>query len=170
MNTLWQILKDAQLVQGEEPAKKMPSSPWYIKALLAFSGWLAAIFMLGFLALGFNQLIQNEFALLLIGIVMILISYIILKKEPSDFVEHVVLAIGFSGQVLVFIGLWQILNQHDTLFWFIIMLLQILLTLKMPNFIHQLFSSFFGAYAFSFVVAYLGMGSTLLPSIMLFVA
>ena len=168
MNTLWQTLKNAQLIQGEEPSKKMSSSPWYIKALLAFSGWLAAIFMLGFLALGFNQLIQNEFALLLIGVVFIFISYITLKKEPSDFVEHLVLAISFSGQVLVFVGLMQILNQYSTLFWFIIMLLQVLLTLKMPNFIHQLFSSFFGAYAFSFVVAYLGMGSIFLPSVMLF--
>ncbi len=49
---LWGSLLKAGLVEGQPPATDTIESPWYVKAILAFSGWLAAIFLLGFRGCG----------------------------------------------------------------------------------------------------------------------
>lgn len=170
MKTLWQTLHDEKLVTGEEPNIDTDTSPWYIKTLLAFTGWLAAIFVLAFLATAFNGLIENEIALIIFGIIMIFISYNILKKESSDFVEHLGLAISVAGQILIFIALTMITRDQVILFWTLILVLQVVLILVIPNYIHRFFSAFMATYSFSFLLSFLGMPHTFTPLMLLILA
>ena len=44
----WMSLVQAGVVHGPTPNTGNPESPWYVKGLLAISGWLAACFLFFF--------------------------------------------------------------------------------------------------------------------------
>jgi len=157
MHNLWNTLSEAKLVEGEMPTSKEEHSPWYVQVLLGFSGWLAAIFMLGFLfAALFDTFFRDSISFYVVGTLMILLSYVILKKEKSNFVEHLGLAISFAGQSLILIGLFKYMHGNTSFIWFSIFALQTLLALLMPNYLHRLSSAFFAAFAFSLLFATFG--------------
>lgn len=157
MHNVWNTLAEAKLVEGEMPTSKEEHSPWYVQLLLAFSGWLAAIFLLGFLFAAFQRLFDSTAALFTLGTVMIVFAYIILKKEKNNFIEHLGLAISFAGQSLILFGTFSAINNSALLLWFSLFSFQTLLALLMPNYLHRLFSAFFAAYAFSVLLLHLGM-------------
>ncbi len=39
---VWGQLRDAGLVTGECPPRTESPSPWYVRVMLGFSGWIAA--------------------------------------------------------------------------------------------------------------------------------
>ena len=52
--TVWQRLLEAKLVEGEMPVIDQTQSltqPWYIRVMLGFSGWLGALFLMGFVGI-----------------------------------------------------------------------------------------------------------------------
>lgn len=166
MKTLWETLSEQKLLVGSEPTTVEASSPWYVKILLAFSGWLAAIFILGFFGTVFRGLFSNEIALILLGIVIIFIAYTVLKKKPNDFIEHLSIAVSFTGQVMIAVALLQLMDNTNVFFWCLILLMQSVLLYFVPNYIHRLFSTFFATYAFSYILVLLGMPHIYVPIMM----
>jgi len=80
-NQLWDLLKDENLVEGELPVIKEIDSPWYVKVLLAASGWLAAVFLLGFLGFLGNiilVLFLSTTLFLVMGTVLLVIALTLL--------------------------------------------------------------------------------------------
>ena len=170
MSKIWQILYEAKLTQGNEPSQKDLNSPWYVKTLLAFTGWLAALFVLGFLATALHGLLDNKIALMIFGIFMIGLAYTIFKKEVNDFVEHLGLAISVAGQILIYIAMVELLRESSLSLWLTLMLFQVFLALNIPHYIHRFFSAFIATYASLFVLALLGMPYALTPLFMLIIA
>ncbi|MEJ2527479.1 MAG: hypothetical protein P8Y49_05275 [Sulfurovaceae bacterium] len=41
---IWQTLKQAKIIEDEEPKSDMIKTFWHTKILLAISGWVAALF------------------------------------------------------------------------------------------------------------------------------
>lgn len=151
--TLWAQLRAAELVQGELPAAGESPSPWYIKVLLAFSGWLAALFLMGFLAVAIEMLWREPVTGLVVGLLMIASAYGLLRIPRNEFVAHLALAISLAGQGWVVFSLFDLLGNHPAGFWLLIGILQVLLAWLMPNFIHRVFSSGAAALAFSVALA-----------------
>jgi len=56
---LWNKLSHAQLIQGEQASEIDLESPWFVKILLGFSGWLAALFLLLFMGLFFSFVFEQ---------------------------------------------------------------------------------------------------------------
>lgn len=146
---LWTQLHAANLVEGELPASGDAPTPWYIKILLAFSGWLAAFFLMGFLAVGMELLLDNAAASLTIGIVMIAGAFGILRIPHNDFVAHLALAISLAGQGWIVVSIFQLFDHNPSSICWLIGILQLVLAWLMPNFIHRIFSSFVAALAFA---------------------
>ena len=48
---VWMKLLHAGIVQGTAPRADKLESPWYVKLLLAVSGWIASLFLIGVLAM-----------------------------------------------------------------------------------------------------------------------
>ena len=145
----WLQLKQAGLVAGEVPPPGEVESPWYVKAISAASGWLAALFLLGFIGLAFEFVIDNHDAAFIVGLIMIAIAYSVLRLPQKEFVEHLALAASLAGQALVVYAIFSMVDRYEALTWGLVAVFELALTWLMPNFIHRLFSAFITAFAFA---------------------
>lgn len=153
---LWQTLQQAGVVQGEMPPKNKDESPWYIKLLLGISGWLAALFLMGFIGFGLSNLWREPTTALFIGFVMIAVACVIFRYAKNDFAEHLALAISLAGQGWSAFAIFQLMDD-DSLSLILIGALQLMLIGLMPNYLHRIFSSFCAAIAFYIATVSLSM-------------
>ena len=153
---IWATLKKGGVVQGTGPESRAHQAPWYVKALLAFSGWLAALFLLGFIGAGFEFVFRNSTAALIIGAMMISAAFAILRIPKNEFVEHLALAVSLAGQVLVVYAFFETSHHNSKIPWLLVTLLQVSLAAIMPNFVHRVFSSFVAACALSMTLTLMG--------------
>lgn len=144
----WAILQEAGIVQGERPETSVSGSPWYVKVLLAFSGWLAAVFILGFIAIAFEFILSASSVAFVFGVIMVGAAFALLRGPSGDFVEHLGLAVSLAGQVLMVYAIFDIFDHFYLTVWGLLAILQAALVAIMPNFVHRVFSSFVGAMAF----------------------
>ncbi|BBI48928.1 hypothetical protein HORIV_13490 [Vreelandella olivaria] len=72
-----------------------------MRVLQAFSGWLAALFLLGFVAMGVVFVVESPAASLGLGLAMIGAAYGLFRKARSDVLEHLALAVSLAGQLLI---------------------------------------------------------------------
>ena len=167
---VWEILSKEKLVEGEI-ADSEPESPWYIKILLSISGWFGAFFLLlfvgGLFGLIFSRRIEDIHLLLtLMGGGLIYFAYSSFKKKQSDFLEHFTLAISITGQVMVIESIFFMVNDifHRDIMLFIA-ILQAFLMWRIPNYIHQMMSSFFMASSLSYF--FYAIGEPFIPTMIL---
>ena len=156
---LWTSLSEAGLTQGEK-GEEVLESPWYIKVLLAFSGWFGAIFLVIFVGLLFGLIfsaifqekyLENFLFLAPIGTGLIFFSYVMFKGKTSDFLEHFFFVISIVGQVFVIAAVFFLFEEHtDEKLFLFMALFQAFLVWLMPNYIHRMLSSFFMALSLSY--------------------
>lgn len=167
-SSLWQQLRAAGLAAGEAPPLTL-ASPWYVRVLLAFSGWMAAMFLFGFIGVGFVWIIESGSAALAVGGIMLGASYLILRAMRNEFLNHLGLAVSLAGQVLLVWGMVSLLGAEQAATWLLVALLQSVLAIVMPDFIHRVFSAFAAVIALAAWLIMLG-APQLLSGIILFVA
>jgi hypothetical protein len=155
--SVWPRLFEAGLVEGPAPETTNLPTPWYVKALMAFCGWLAAWFLLGFIGMGLAFVIKSSLASLITGALMIGGAYALLRMPKNEFVEHLVLAASLAGQILMGWAIFRFLEGNLTMIWVLLGLLQALLAVVMPNFIHRVFSAYFSSIALAGALTYQGM-------------
>lgn len=153
---IWTTLYRAGVVQGAAPETGKLESPWYVKVLLASSGWLGALFLLGFIGMGFFPVLKNSTAAFITGGMMIGGTFAILRIQKNEFVEHLALAVCLAGQALVVYAIFEFSNRNEKFTWLLVALLQIILAVVMPNFVLRVFSSFVAAFAFSMALTFKG--------------
>ncbi|RDH80794.1 MAG: hypothetical protein DIZ80_17375 [endosymbiont of Galathealinum brachiosum] len=152
---LWLKLKTLNYVTGDSPDSLDIESPWYVRLMTGFAAWIAALFMLGFLGMLFESILDNGEAAISIGCIMMLTSYLIFKnKKNNDFINQFSLVFSFSGQILFIIGVIEIEDTFGSNTWFYIFILQACLALFMPNYVHRVSSSFFSAIALSMAMTH----------------
>lgn len=154
--TLWKELVSQDFVSGDVPSYDNLESPWYVRLLIGFSGWLAALFMLAFIGVIFEFAFKNNVAGLIIGCTMIFSAYLMLsKKSDSDFSSQFALAVSFAGQMLLVfsLDLFQWFSPRDAFNWILIGMLQAALAWFMPNSIHRVWSAFAAVIALSIALA-----------------
>lgn len=167
---MWEILLQAGLTEGAAPETGKLESPWYVKVLLAFSGWLAALFLLGFIGMGFRFVFKNSAAAFIIGGMMIGGAFTILRIPKNEFIEHLALAVSLAGQALVVVAIFKISNRNAEIAWLLVALLQVLLAVVMPSFVHRVFSSFVAAFALSMTLTIMGWPYVVCGVVMLLAA
>ncbi len=142
---VWNQLREKNFVTGEIPEYEHIESPWYVRLLVGFSGWLAALFMLAFFAVGFEIVYENKILGFVFGSGLIFVAYkMLVKKSISDFSSQFALAISFSGQaLLVFsLNLFESFSGGDAINWLLLAGIQFALAWYMPNSIHRAWSAF----------------------------
>ena len=156
---MWTTLVQAGAVEGPAPETGKLDTPWYVKMLLAFSGWLAALFLLGFIGVGFEFIMKSSSASFVVGGVMVGGAFGIFRTPKNEFSEHLALALSLAGQALIVFAILNISKRVETVFWVLLVLLQVPLAVFMPNFVHRVLPALFAAFAFSMALAALGWPS-----------
>jgi len=157
---LIKTLSDAGLIASESPVQKLGDeptlfnneleSPWYIRLIQAFSGWLAAGFIVGIFSSVFHRLYSEPVTASILGLVLILVAYFLLRKGNNPFTEGLGLALSFSGQLFLIVALTDYFSYHqEHLVLLFVGILQIPLFVLMQNNLHRLFSAFFAALSFA---------------------
>ncbi len=153
---LWKQLHSAGIVTGELPTTCEPPSPWYVRLMLGVSGWIAALFLLGFVAVGLEFIVENEAASIITGGGMLVGAYVIFGAARNDFFEQFGLALSFAGQALMLFGLFEAIGWRDSTTWWIGAGLQLIIALVMPNFVQRLVAAYLTAYTLSVALTFHG--------------
>lgn len=151
----WRTLLRSGLVAGSMPPATGLESPWYVRLMLGAAGWIAAGFLLGFVATGLAWIISSELASTLAGALMMAAALLLLRKlTRNDFAIQFALAVSFAGQVLFAVGIfgWLGLERDTTFSWAVMTVTEVLLAALMPNATHRLWSAFAAAVAFYLVL------------------
>ncbi|PLX97667.1 MAG: hypothetical protein C0622_12690 [Desulfuromonas sp.] len=152
---LWNKLERAGLVSGDRPATPPGESPWYVRLLLAISGWLASLFFLGFFGAAISSLFRNETVALTVGALLIGGACVLLKAGKNEFIEHAALAFSFTGQFLVIYAIFHWTGGY--LGWLIAALFELGLALLITNAIHTTASALVATVCFSTSLTLLGV-------------
>jgi len=111
---LWERLAKASLVEGTLPEAGEASSPWFIRVMLGFAGWLGALFLLGFVGAAFVALFRSASSMLVLGGCACAAAVAIYRVAPkSDFMAQFGLAVSFAGQALILIGLADVFRSFN---------------------------------------------------------
>lgn len=154
---LWQRFVEAGFVSGEEPPPGAERSPWYVRAMLGFAGWIGALFLLGFVGAAFALVMRNAGASLLVGAAVCGgAAFVLRAASRNDFLEQLGLAVSLAGQVMMAYGFSGLVGNSHVQLALVLAVQQAALFWLMPNFIHRVFSAWAGAFAVSFAMAALG--------------
>jgi uncharacterized membrane protein len=146
--SLWAQLTQAGLVHGEAPTETTTITPWYVRAMLGIGGWIGAMFLLGFVGAGFAFVMKSAASALFVGALLCAAATVMFRGRPNgDFAGQFALAVSMAGQVLIGVGLAQLLPSRIAVIALLMALLQMGLFLLVPNFLHRVLSAISGTAA-----------------------
>lgn len=120
-------------------------TPWFLQLFFGFSGFIASLFFIGFLSLMFEWLgiLDSFIATFLIGLILSGIGFILFRHkhtQHSTFLTSLTFAISVAGQLYMTSALFDNAIDNPLDVW-LFLLIQIVLTVIMPNFIYRLLST-----------------------------
>lgn len=121
------VLLQTLYAQGKVKLPHAPATqdtPWYIAVMQAFAAWIAALFLLGFMASLLNVVFdQNEEDIaLVVGIVYLGIGLgFYLLAKPQIFVQQFAFAVCLSGLLGIAWGLYNIFGYDFSMAWYLCM-------------------------------------------------
>lgn len=121
------------------------NTPWFIHLFFGFSGIVSSVFLVGFLTLLLTQIgiFEHTGLQLIIGIVLSAVAFLVFthkKTRHNTFWSSLAFAISGAGQLYFAFSIFG--SEMDTpLDVWLFLLLQIIMTMLMPNFIYRLLSS-----------------------------
>ena len=142
---VWTRLRAAALVEGELPAASEASSPWFVRAMLGIAGWIGALFLLGFVAVGFAVIVRSAGALLVVGTLACAAATVVFRLLPrGDFASQFALAVSLAGQAMMAVALYELLRAPASggqVAAFAVAVQQALLFALVPNFVHRVWTA-----------------------------
>jgi hypothetical protein len=137
---------------AESGANPATARPWYIGLLLGVSGWLAGLFLLGFVGLLFRP--DTPAAAGLAGAVLLASAWgLYMADREGAFVAQLALALSIAGQCLLLFALNHGAHGIGGIAASAL-LLQAVLALLMPNPLHRALSAFFATIAWALTVRF----------------
>ena len=153
---IWSMLIRAGVVDGPAPEAGEIDSPWYVKMLLAFSPWLAALLVIGFVWTNLDFVFTSVAGSLITGGAMIVYAYAILRWTKHEFASNFTLAVSFAGQALVAQAIFFNMALEEEMAWALPALLQVPVVVVVENFVYRVMSSSIVALAFCMALTSLG--------------
>lgn len=150
---LWAGLSRAGLVEGEMPAHGEAKSPWFVRLMLGFAGWLGALFLLGFVGAGFAFVMRSAEASLVVGAGACAAAVAIFRAAPrSDFTAQFGLAVSLAGQALLMFGLSKWFGRSLQSAALVFAIQEAVLFFLVPNYLHRVLCAWWGALALAWVI------------------
>jgi hypothetical protein len=155
---LWARLREAGLTEGDAPAVSEAHSPWFVRVMLGIAGWIGALFLLGFVGVGFAMVVKNAAASFAVGAAVCAGAAFLFRSAPrSDFMGQFGLAASLAGQALMTYAQARWFGHSFTAAALAIALQQALLFALVPNFIHRVWTSWTAVYAAVFALGNYGL-------------
>ena len=163
-------LHSAGICDTPETDDSERETPWYISALMGFCGWLASLFILGFMGLALGVMIESGIASTIVGVALLAGAFVLQKQAQSEFLSQFSLAISVAGQGLLAVAVFLHVEADMQVQWTILAAIQISIALVMPNYINRFMSALFFVICFSIALHESAIASLFTPIMMLVVA
>jgi uncharacterized membrane protein len=161
---LWDLLLSAGLVQGDLPTGA--TSPWFVRVMLGFAGWIGAIFIFGFIGTGFAVVMRSAGSAAVAAIICCGGAYAIFRAASrGDFANQFGLATGIAGQALFAVAIFQDFRGQGFMGYALLFCVEAVLTVLIPNFVHRVFTTVGAVAALSIGLAHAGLYALALPAI-----
>jgi hypothetical protein len=161
---LWDRLSAEGLVDGGMPEPERSQSPWFVRVMLGISGWIGALFLLGFVGTAFALILQDAAYAALVGAACCVGAYALFQiTDGNDFGEQFGLAASLVGQVLIAVGLADFLKTDDPAFYLALAAVEAGLALAVPNFLHRVLATSGAAVALALAVNQLSLNGLAAP-------
>jgi len=155
---VWAKLQQAALVEGGLPAHGEARSPWFVRVMLGFAGWIGALFLLGFVVVGLAFVVKSSTVSYLVGAGACAAAAAIFRANRNgDFTSQFVLAVSLAGQALMAYGMSQWFQRSMSGVALALAAQQALLFILLPNFVHRVWAAWSGAYMLCFAMADMGL-------------
>jgi hypothetical protein len=139
---IWQRLSAEGLVEGEMPEAERSASPWFVRVMLGIAGWIGALFLIAFVGTGFAFIMEDAAFAAVAGGACCAGAFALFRLAAgNDFGEQFGLAISLVGQVLIAVGLADILKMDDPAFYLVLATVEAGLAAAMPNFLHRVLAT-----------------------------
>jgi hypothetical protein len=164
---LWNDFTAAGIVTGQMPQPIKSDSPWYVRVMLGFAGWLGALFLLLFFGFALSRLYRNSGSLLVVGAITCVLAALLLRISKNDFTDQFGLAVSFAGQGLFAYGLLVIFKHENMVLGLLtVSVIEGLLVYFVHNSVHRVLTAAAASIALCFTLTELGMFSLALPLLM----
>jgi hypothetical protein len=155
---LWGRLQAAALVDGAMPAHGEARSPWFVRVMLGFAGWIGALFLLGFVGAGLAFIVKNSTTAYIVGAGACAVAAMIFRADrKGEFFSQFGLAVALAGQVLMAWGMTDMLKRSFTGIALGFAVQQAILFLLLPNFVHRVWAAWTAVYALAFAMVDMGL-------------
>ena len=155
---LWERLAAAGLVSGKIAPPTGQHSPWFVRAMLGFAGWIGALFLLGFVAASLQFVIRSDGVSVIIGAaVCAAAAFLFRASRGKDFAVQFGLAMSFAGQALFISGLMGLFKWESGFSYVAVAVFETALVAVVVNSIHRVVSSFAAAVSLSLALSSYGL-------------
>jgi len=155
---LWGRLQQQSLAEGDLPPVDADASPWYVRVMLGVAGWIGALFLLGFVGVGFSFVMKSTAPALIVGALGCVAAYAIFHAaRDNDFAMQFGLAVSLAAQAIFIFGLFNGFRHGTFTLYVLIVVFEATLALLVPNFIHRVLTSAAAAFALSYALSSLGL-------------
>lgn len=155
--TFWLHLREQSAVDGDMPPARV-SSPWYVRLMLGFAGWIGALFLLAFVGIGFFFVMENAVAAVLVSMLCCGAAWAAFRFAPdNDVISQFALAVSMAGQGIFLIGMFEAFGSDRMSVFLAAAAYQLVLALLLPNFLHRIIASAAAGVALTFAVPDAGM-------------
>lgn len=151
---LWGRLRDGTLVEGALPERGETRSPWFVRAMLGFSGWIGALFLFMFVGAFFTFAMKNAFAAIGIGAgACAAAAFLFRSDRKGDFTAQFAFAVSLAGQGLILYGLGKWFGKEIWLSALAMAAVQSALFVLVSNFLHRVWAAWTAAAALAFALS-----------------
>ncbi|MER0431250.1 DUF4401 domain-containing protein [Aeromonas caviae] len=158
-------LRAAQLVEGDALRDEQPH--WSGRFLLGMVGWIAALFLLFFLFMAFEQLTRDPNNALTMGMVLMAAALGLNRMATrSDLWDQFVLALALAADAWLLYGLLDRLDLNVAWLWFGLTAFSLGVAALFEHWLIRLFHSFAAAILLTLALACLGLHLLALPLVM----
>lgn len=155
---LWDHLTEKHLVIGEMGLVPDASSPWFVRVMLGFAGWIGALFMLGFVGAALTFIVRSSTASLMAGALICVGAAVIFRvSKGQDFAVQFGLATSFAGQALFIYGLMETFKWGNGFSYVCITIFMAVLAAIVANEIHRAATAFASAVSLGLALWWYGV-------------
>ncbi len=160
LEQLWSRLVEQKLADGEMTPLPNAQSPWFVRVMLGFAGWIGALFLLGFVGASLSFVIRSASAAMVVGAFVCIGAAVIFRAaSEKDFAVQFGLATSFAGQALFIFGFMETFHLRNGMSYVSIMIFEAVLAAVVANEIHRAATAFAAAISLSFSLWWYGIPS-----------
>lgn len=133
-----------------------PDTPWFVRVMAGVAGWVGAIFLLGFVAVGMRFVMDSTAALLLFGSLCVGAAMVLFRLRPGgDFAAQFAFASSLAGQGLFLIAFDRQLSPDVVATAAAMLLLECILFVALRQRLHRVWSAWLALTTVAFIAAHL---------------